>query len=520
MQLTNLLAAVANQLTFKMPVGMPDPDIQHITHDSRQVKAGTLFVARKGDSVDGHRYIENAINAGAVAVVGELKAAEVATTSDVPYLQIDDAKPALAWLAAALHGFPARQLVMIGVTGTDGKTTTSNLIHSVLKAGGLKTGLVSTVNAVIGDTEQDTGLHVTTPDAHEVQGYLAQMVDAGLTHCVLEVTSHGLAQHRVTACEFDIGVVTNITHEHLDYHGSREAYFDAKAMLFEGLSESYRKPGVRKLALLNRDDSSYQELRDRTDVEVIGYGLSEVARLHARNAKFTAAGTEFDVTLNGAWAAFSTKLIGLFNVNNCLAAIGVGLAQRLSIETIQAGISALEGIPGRMQLFNEGQEFISIVDFAHTPKSLEAILKTAQNLTQGKVIVTFGSAGLRDVEKRRWMAEVAASHADFTVLTAEDPRTESLDGILADMAAGCTRMGGREGETFWRVPDRFAAIRHAVGLAQAGDVVLACGKAHEQSMCFGTTEYPWDDRIAMQAALCERMGKPAPEVPKLPTSSE
>ncbi len=518
MKLSDLLQAVAEQVTFNSSASTADPEIASVTHDSRQVAAGTLFVARKGESVDGHRFIANAVAAGAAAVVGEQPYAELETSLDIPYLQIADAKPALAWLAAALHNFPARQLVMIGVTGTDGKTTTCNLIYSVLHTGGLKTGLISTVNAVIGDTQQDTGLHVTTPDAHEIQAYLAQMVAAGLTHCVLEVTSHGLAQHRVTACEFDVGVVTNITHEHLDYHGSREAYFDAKALLFEGLASSYRKPGVRKLALLNRDDSSYTELRDRTDVEVIGYGLSQVARLHGCNAKFSASGTTFDVTLNGAWRSFKTQLIGLFNVSNSLAAIGVGLAQRLPVETIQQGVAALAGVAGRMQLFDAGQDFIAIVDFAHTPKSLEAILKTAQALTDGKVIVTFGSAGLRDVEKRRWMAEVAAQHADYTILTAEDPRTESLTEILSEMAAGCTKMGGRENETFWRVPDRESAIRFAVQKAQPGDVVLACGKAHEQSMCFGTTEYPWDDRIAMQAALAARMNKPAPAVPKLPTS--
>ncbi len=518
MRLSELTAAISDQLVFSSYTSTLDPDINYVTHDSRQVKSGTLFVARKGDSVDGHQFIANAISAGAAAIVGELPANQLELDSAVPYLHIADAKPALAWLAAALYGFPARQLVMIGVTGTDGKTTTSNLIHSVLTTGGLKTGLISTVNAVIGETQQDTGLHVTTPDAHEVQHYLAQMVSAGLTHCVLEVTSHGLAQHRVTACEFDIAVVTNITHEHLDYHGSQAAYFDAKAMLFEGLAKSYRKPGVRKLALLNQDDSSYAELRDRTDVEVIGYGLSQVARLHAKNAKLTTKGTEFDVTLNGSWAAFQTQLIGLFNVNNSLAAIGVGLSQRLAIETIQKGIASLAGVAGRMQLFDEGQDFVAIVDFAHTPKSLEAILKTARALTNGNVIAVFGSAGLRDVQKRRWMAEVSATHADLTVLTAEDPRTESLDGILDDMAAGCTKMGGREGETFWRIPDRFAAIQYAVSIASAGDVVLACGKAHEQSMCFGTTEYPWDDRIAMQAALCLELGKAAPDVPKLPTS--
>ncbi|HUN23742.1 MAG TPA: UDP-N-acetylmuramoyl-L-alanyl-D-glutamate--2,6-diaminopimelate ligase [Anaerolineales bacterium] len=506
-------------LSISLPPEASDVEILAVTHDSRQVRGGSLFVARGGKSADGHRYIPQAIQAGAIAVVGEAPASQLNLPESVYYLQVPNAMQALAWLSAAFFGFPARQLVMIGVTGTDGKTTTSNFIYSILQTAGYKAGLISTVNAVIGTETYDTGLHVTTPDAPEVQAFLAKMVQAGMTHCVLEVTSHGLAQHRATACDFDIAVVTNITHEHLDFHGSYESYLSAKAMLFEGLETAHKKPSLMKLAILNRDDRSYEPLQARTHAGRVTYGQNPNSDLHIQNIRTTPSGTRFAVQVGGQTSEFTTRMLGEFNAWNASAAISAcyfGL--HLPMPTIQQGIANLSGVAGRMELYDMGQDFVAVVDFAHTPYSLQAVVQAARKLTHGRVWAIFGSAGLRDRAKRRWMAEIGAEYADISVLTAEDPRTESLDGILAEMADGCLAKGGAEGRTFFRIPDRYQAIRFAVQNAQAGDIVLACGKAHEQSMCFGTTEYPWDDRLAMRAALAERLNLPPVAVPQLPTA--
>jgi UDP-N-acetylmuramoyl-L-alanyl-D-glutamate--2,6-diaminopimelate ligase len=473
-----------------------DPDITHITSDSRQVTPGALFVAYPGVAVDGLRFVPDAVRRGAAAVVGQA----VGQVSNLPYIEVPDAREALAHLSACWYGFPARKLVMIGVTGTDGKTTTTNLIHSILTSAGINAGMISTVNAVIGGRALDTGLHTTTPDAPDVHKYLAQMVEAGQTHCVLEATSHGLAQHRVDACEFDVSVVTNITHEHLDQHGSFEAYRAAKARLFEMTASSTRK-GIPKVAVLNADDPSYEFLREiRADVE-LSYGVTTCALVSTLEVAYKADVTCFVAVTPAGRIPLETHLVGEHNVYNTLAAVGAGLALKLPVEAIRRGVAALQAVPGRWERIDEGQDFLAIVDFAHTPNALEKVLQTARQMTLGQVIVVFGSAGLRDVEKRGLMGHVAGRLADKIILTAEDPRTESLDDILAAIAEGAIAEGRREGTDFWRIGDRAEAIHFAVTLARPGDVVMSCGKGHEQSMCFGATEYPWDDRQAMRNAL-------------------
>jgi UDP-N-acetylmuramoyl-L-alanyl-D-glutamate--2,6-diaminopimelate ligase len=343
-----------------------------------------------------------------------------------------------------------------------------------------------------------------------------------MTHCVLETTSHGLAQHRVTACEFDIAVVTNITHEHLDFHRSLDAYRAAKARLFEGLATAHKKPGVEKLAVLNADDDgSFDYLRKRIAVPHLAYGLAANADVRAADIEYHPDCTRFSVISNLQSPIFNlqTSLVGDYNISNCLAAITVGVrGLGLEGESAARGVASLKGVPGRMERFDLGQPFTAIVDFAHTPNALKRALETARRMAKGRVIVVFGSAGLRDVAKRRWMGEVAAKLADFTIITAEDPRTESLEAIMAESAEGAKSKGGVEGKTFWRVADRGEAIQFAVDMAQSGDVVIACGKAHEQSMCFGMIEYPWDDRVALKAALSKRLGFPGPAMPELPTS--
>ena len=509
------LAELLDGLALTKP--LPDAEITGIAVDSRQVQPGDLFFAVV-QGVDRYKYLDQVVKRGAAAVVGERRDIDLS----IPHIQVADTRAALAQAAAAFHGYPARQLTMIGITGTDGKTTTSNFIYQILQAAGHPTGMISTVNAQVGDQVLDTGFHVTTPEAFDTQRYLRLMVDAGLTHAVLEMTSIGLAQQRgARPLEFDVAVVTNITHEHLNDHGTYAAYFDAKALLVEGLAQPFRKTRpVDRLAVLNRDDKSYDSLAKRAKVQQLAYGLHPEALLRAANIENNPDDLFFVVHgPHGLQFPIHTSMFGAYNVSNALAAIGATVvALGIDPQAAQAGIAALHGVPGRMERIQLGQDFTAIVDFAHTPNALKAALEAGRQLTDGKVIAVFGSAGLRDKAKRHMMAEVAAELADLTVLTAEDPRAESLDDILEEMAAGAKGKGGKEGETFWRVPDRGAAISFALLQAKPGDLVLVLGKGHEQSMCFGETEYPWDDRVALRAALAELLGIAGPEMPKLPTS--
>ena len=505
---------------FKVPLSHPGLKINGIITDSRQVKPGNLFVAIKGGHLNGHDFIQDAVAKGAVAVVGT----EPGLALDVPYIFMNDTQQALPYLVAAFYEHPARKLTVIGVTGTDGKTTTTNLIYQILLAAGIRVGMVSTVNAVIGDQILDTGFHVTTPEAQDVQKYLQEMVSAGLTHVVLEATSHGLSQYRVDACEFDLAVITNITHEHLDYHESYENYRAAKARLFTMLGQTLQKQqGNYRVAVLNADDSAYGFLSDLMGklpgVSEISYSLEPPAGVWAEQSILTPLGIEFHAVSEKYRFPVQSHLTGLYNISNCLAAIAATMnGMEIPWEFVQKGIANLPGIPGRMERIDLGQDFMAIVDFAHTPNALRASIEAARQLTQGRVIVVFGSAGLRDRAKRYMMAETAVQLANFTVLTAEDPRTESLELILNEMAEGAKHQGGTEGKDFWRIPDRGEAIRFAVNQAKAGDVVIACGKGHEQSMCFGVIEYPWDDRVAMRSALAQRLGILGLAMPELPTS--
>ncbi|MBS1252189.1 MAG: UDP-N-acetylmuramoyl-L-alanyl-D-glutamate--2,6-diaminopimelate ligase [Anaerolineales bacterium] len=493
--------------------GSADVLITGVHHDSRQIEPGNVFVALKGETFDGRRFIPQAVEHGAVAVVfeGELDSAEgnLGEPKEVPFVLVPDAREALAHLAAAFHGYPSRQLKTIGVTGTDGKTTTCNLIHGLLTAAGHRVGLVSTVSARIGDEEIDTGFHVTTPEAQDLQAYLHRMLDRGAEYAVVEATSHGLAQRRVDAVDFDVAVLTNITHESLEYHGTFEAYREAKAQLFRMLGESHRKPSTPKVAILNADDVSFERFSQFPADRELSYAVDAPADLTATGVRATPAGLRFTAHTPSGSFKVESSLLGVYNVYNILAALAVGVSQNLTVEELQAGIAVVRNVPGRMDLVDEGQDFITLVDFAHTAGALENALRAARGLTAERVIVVFGCAGLRDVEKRPMMGEIAARLADFAVITAEDPRTEDLDAIMAQIVRGAEHAGAREGRDFSigsghrfvRIADRGAAIRAAVEVAEAGDVVIVAGKGHEQSMCFGTTEYPWSDHVALRKAL-------------------
>jgi UDP-N-acetylmuramoyl-L-alanyl-D-glutamate--2,6-diaminopimelate ligase len=497
----------------------PDVELTRLTEKTGEIEPGVGFVARVRTGSDGHPYIPDAIERGATLILAQRSPEDmgIIVPADIVYWQVADTAETLAWLSAAWEGFPSRQLVTIGITGTDGKTTTANFLFSILQAAGSRAGLLSTIKAVIGDEEEPLALHVTTPEAPVVQRYLRRMVDAGLTHCVMETTSHALAQDRVAAVQFDVTVVTNITHEHLDYHGSYEAYFAAKRRLFEYLlddpirvpTHNRFKEAIRRTAVLNHDDRSFSPLNGflaGRPIKIFRYGLGQDNNLTAIDIAYGPQKTAF--TLHFADPSrpplpVRSALAGEFNVHNMLAAAAAATALGIEPEAIRQGLVGVRALSGRMERVDRGQPFLVVVDFAHTPNALERAIGAAQRMASGdgRIITVFGSAGKRDVDKRRLMAEISARDADLTVLTAEDPRTEALDDILATMAAAAAGEGGVEGETFWRVPDRGRAIYFALTLARPGDVVLICGKGHEQSMCFGTIEYPWDDRAATEAAL-------------------
>ena len=482
--------------------------ITGVAEDSRRVRPGELFLARRGRGTDGHRYIPTALAAGAVAVAGELAPADLPAQmpTGIPYLQVSEGRTAFALLSAAFYDFPSRKMTVIGVTGTDGKTTTSTFVHSILTAAGMRTGLITTISALIGGEALDTGFHVTTPEAFDLQSYLAQMVAADCSVAVIETTSHALDQARVAWVDYDVAVVTNVTHEHLDWHGSWEGYMAAKARLFEAVATSTRKVGVAKTTVLNRDDRSYAVLQATPADVVLTYSLAggDGVTCSARDVGITRAGTHFLLQTPAGTVPVQLRLLGRYNVANALAAACAGLALGVPLPAIASGLDAVERIKGRMEWVYAG-DFDVVVDFAHTPNSLQETLALARELVPlgGRVIAVFGSAGLRDVAKRRLMGEVARA-ADLAVITAEDPRTEDVHAISAAIAAGLEAYGRREGTDFMRIPDRAKAISTAIGLAGPGDLVVTCGKAHEQSMCYGTTETPWDEFAAVRVGLAAR----------------
>lgn len=413
------------------------------------------------------------------------------------------------------YGFPSRKLKIVGVTGTDGKTTTVTLIFKILQAAGKKVAMVSTVEAFIGGQSYDTGFHVTSPDPWALQKFLRRMVDEGCEYAVLEVTSHALDQHRVWGIHFDVGVITNITRDHFDYHGTYENYLQSKAKLLIASDK----------IIVNADDKSYQPLLNflqthqrSPELAYDLFGKAEVTLVAGslKEAQSEDVPTRFICRVKDDQLEVSTWLRGQYNYANILAALSATRALNISTEAIKAGIFNFSGVEGRWQKIELGQDFVALLDFAHTPNALEVMLKNcrAQMPKEMKLAVVFGCAGLRDVGKRQQMGEISGRLADWVVLTAEDPRTEDVNAIIDQIAVGCEKVGcnqqpldawGTRG--YFRVPDREQAIEFALTrLVHSGDWVVVTGKGHEKSMCYGTTERPWSDKEAMERALRKRLG--------------
>jgi UDP-N-acetylmuramoyl-L-alanyl-D-glutamate--2,6-diaminopimelate ligase len=467
--------------------------IQGITHDSRRVKTGDLFVALRGGYFDGHQFIQQAAARGAAALLVEEPVA-----SELPQVVVSDTRAALAIVAAAFYGLPSRSLNVVGITGTDGKTTTSYLVEAILRAAGLKTGVVGTVSVRIGADVLDHETRQTTPESDEIQRILRQMADAGADCAIVEATSHGLDLHRLDEVEFRIGAVTNITREHLEHHGTVENYRRAKGILFERVAASGGK------AVINLDDEGARAMRRFAgSAPVFTYSMTGgPADIVASNVELSVAGSRFRLTSPAGSADCVVPLVGGFNVANALCATGVALALDIDFDVIVQALAAAPSVPGRMAIVDEGQPFRVIVDYAHTPESLTKVLQLLRALNpRSGLICVSGSAGERDVGKRPIQGAVSHQLADISIFTTEDPRFEDAASIIADIAAGAVQAGGAEHATFECIVDRAEAIRHAFDLAKPDDIILLAGKGHEQSIIWGLEKRPWDEATVARKLL-------------------
>lgn len=474
-------------------------EITSLAYDSRLVRPGGLFLAVPGEHTDGRRFVADAAQRGALAALGPHYTGE---PLPLPYIEVADMRAALADLACAFYGYPAQQLCTIGITGTDGKTTTSNLISAILDSAGIYNGLLTTANFKVNGQEWENTTRQSTQEALDIQQFLHRLLEEGATHAVIETTSHGLELQRVRGCAYDIGVVTNITSEHLDFHKTLENYQRAKARLFEMLDPTRDKGlGITPRAVLNQDDASYEILKPYCRVPILSYGIETPAMIRAVDLQLDAEQTRFRALLPDGELQIVTHLVGRFNVSNCLAAIATAYSLGIAPSEIAEALATVQGVTGRMERIDEGQPFTVIVDYAHTPDSLEKVLHILRPLTRGKLMVVFGSAGERDTQKRPIMGRIAGQYADFFVITDEDPREEDRLRILQEIAEGAKALGKREGQDFLCIAERREAIATAFARASAGDTVLLAGKGHEQSIIVGTTKLPWDDRQVARELL-------------------
>ena len=475
MELEALIRALApSEVTGTRPI-----DIGDLAYDTRTVSQGSLFFCVPGERVDGHDLAWEAIERGAAAIVVE-RPLDV----DVPQLHVENVRAAMAVAADVFFGEPTKMLEIAGVTGTNGKTTTTFLLHAMLDAAGRKPGLVGTVRWVVGGEERPAPF--TTPEAVELQRLFREMLDAGDRSAAVEASSHGAAFGRLDRVRFAALVFTNLSQDHLDLHGTLEEYFQAKRRLFVGLQPPPAAVNVgdewgKRLA---------GELAEAHRAPVVTFGLAEDAELRPEGLEVDASGSRF----RAGGIEIETPLRGIFNVENVLGAVAAGVLLDLDEESIRDGIARVAEIPGRFEAIDAGQSFVVVVDYAHTPDSLETVLRAARGLGDGRVIVVFGAGGDRDRGKRPLMGQVAAEHADLAIVTSDNPRSEDPLTIIRDVLQGT----GTDVEID---PDRRSAIERAVGLAEAGDVVVIAGKGHEQGQEISGTVQPFDDRAVVREAL-------------------
>jgi UDP-N-acetylmuramoyl-L-alanyl-D-glutamate--2,6-diaminopimelate ligase len=488
------------------PHGKMSVHIEGIAYDSRQVKKGSLFVAIKGQMTDGHDFIGDAVERGARAVVLEDEKRQM---RGIPTVVVPNSRKALGTLSATFFGNPSTRATLIGITGTNGKTTTSYLTESILRGAGFRTGVIGTIDYHFeGNVHRAT---TTTPESYDLQKMLKEMVEHGVSHVIMEVSSHALHQHRAEGCHFDIGVFTNCTPDHLDYHKTMDHYFKSKTLLFTHFLRTSMKS--HPLAAINLDDPKGQTLWRKLPSPKMSYGLGGKKHISARDVKASITGLSATIVTPNGNFSFHSPLLGEFNLYNILASTGIGLALKVDLKGIQEGIEALSGIPGRVEGIRNERGLHIFVDYAHTPDALERILKAMENLKEGgRIITVFGCGGDRDRTKRPFMGAISGRYSDLAVITSDNPRTEDPGTIIGEIERGMKGEFIRElsrkelarginGKGYIKVPERREAIRLAIGLAEAGDVVLVAGKGHEDYQIIGSKRFPFDDRYEIREAL-------------------
>ena len=478
--------------------GSGDVEITGIASDSRRVKAGDLFVAVEGLQVDGHAYVLDAVRAGAAAIAVER---EVTVPRGTPLLRMQSTRVGLAELAAEFYGRPSRRLRLAGITGTDGKTTTTHMAEHVLQASGIVAGAMSTVSFTVSGSETDNLSGQTTIEAPEVQAWLARMLEAGVACAVIETTSHALVQERVRACDFDVAAFTNVGHDHLDYHATWEDYLESKARLIDLTAHSADK-GIEKTAVLNRDDRSYERLSRRPIARRWSYGLTTAADLHPLDLNVTGSGSRFRMKTPVGETEVTLHVPARFNIYNALCAAGVCLALGVPLDAVGAGLAGFEGVRGRLEPVDVGQDFRVFIDFAHSAGALASALAELRPFTTGRLIVVFGATARSDHD-RPGMGRAAAEMADFFIITTDDPLDQDPVELAREVQSGAE--GKAPGHDYEIVIDRRAAIRRAIKIAKPGDCVLLAGKGHERSMRTAAGSEPWDERAEAEAAIKERL---------------
>ncbi|HXF91540.1 MAG TPA: UDP-N-acetylmuramoyl-L-alanyl-D-glutamate--2,6-diaminopimelate ligase [Nitrospiraceae bacterium] len=498
MTLDELIEPLKDRLQIVERRGDLQVPIADVTDDSRRVKPGALFVAVRGERADGHAYIGSAIRSGAGAVVVQSEVVDC----EIPLIRVKDSRLALGLLGSRFYGNPSSRLRMIGVTGTNGKTTVTYVCKALLEAIGRRVGLVGTVAYLIG-TEVIPASH-TTPGALDLQALLARMVCAGVDSAVMEVSSHALALDRTVGCEFDVAVFTNLTQDHLDFHRDMDDYFQAKLKLFVGLSVSGTK-GMSKRAVVNADDPRGELVRAACAVPVWTYSIRNRADIRAEDVHLSLDGTRFTAVTPAGRFPVESRLVGEHNVYNVLAAIGVALQEGLSPDEVRSGLEQVRDVPGRFERVEAGQDFTVVVDYAHTEDALVRLLTTAQSLKTGRIITVFGCGGDRDRGKRPKMGRAAVRYSDVVVLTSDNPRTEDPMAILREVEAGVREaLAAKSNVRYEMIADRRQAIEAAVREARPGDMVLIAGKGHENYQIIGTTKFHFDDREVAREAILNR----------------
>ncbi|MGI9172171.1 MAG: UDP-N-acetylmuramoyl-L-alanyl-D-glutamate--2,6-diaminopimelate ligase [Chthoniobacterales bacterium] len=485
MLLKNLLSAISPRAV----VGPLDRPVESLAYDSRRVQKNGLYVALRGEKSDGHQFIDQAIERGATVIVAEQPVQQARATC----VEVEDTRRALADLSAAFYDRPARRLKLAAVTGTNGKTTTTFLIKHICEKAGLRCGLIGTVRYEIG--ERVLPATRTTPFALELQELLAQIVNAGCKAAAMEVSSHALAQERTRGVEWDVAVFTNLTQDHLDFHGTMENYFDAKVKLFTDLALQQHKK--KSVAIVNIDDRYGEKLLDRLPKEfpVITYGLGVRADFRASNYRPEFSGTSYQLDARGKSYLVRLPLIGRFNVANSLAALAAASSLGISVRDAVLSLAKSPQVPGRLEAVPAKRQFQVYVDYAHTPDALLNVLKTVRELSPRKVIVVFGCGGDRDRQKRLLMGRVADQNADFSIITSDNPRKEDPDAIIAEVEKGF------RSEHYEKLADRTEAITRAISLAQPRDIVVIAGKGHEAYQEFSDHTVPFDDLQVAKRAL-------------------